>query len=498
MLNTHLNSMRMLTVAAAIGLLGAAVLTAPPSGTPTQTYIAQGASLAGVKAAVVAAGGEITHELGIIRAVGARLTPNQYENLRAATAVQRLYENRSAETAKKPNKNSTTADTHGTGSFKGYTEHPAQVGADRLHAEGLLGEGVTLAVLDSGLHSSNAITKNSSKRNRLLAHYDATTDRLLGKKNLSDKNGHGTHVTSIVADPSADGETSRFNGIAPDVSLLALKAFDENGQGSYADVIRGLDWLVANKDVYNIRVLNLSFSAPPQSHYWDDPLNQAVMAAWQAGIVVVASAGNTGPEPMTIGVPGNVPYVITVGAMTDNYTPDDPSDDTLASFSSVGPTVEGFVKSEVMAPGGHIHGMMDNFDRIAKDHPEFHDGGQYFTMSGTSQSAAVVSGVAALILQADPTLSPDDVKCRLMASATGARNEDGSPRYSILQQGSGLVDAYEAVYSTALGCANRGLDIAKDLAGDEHYAGLVRRDADGNYYFDVIEGQSMLWGDSML
>ena len=121
-------------------------------------------------------------------------------------------------------------------------------------------------------------------------------------------------------------------------------------QGSYLDVIRGIDWVVAHKDEYNIRVLNLSFSAPPQSYYWDDPLNQAVMQAWQAGIVVVAAAGNGGPDPMTVGVPGNVPYIITVGAMSDNYTPENPADDILASFSAAGPTVEGFVKPEVVAP----------------------------------------------------------------------------------------------------------------------------------------------------
>ena len=103
-------------------------------------------------------------------------------------------------------------------------------------------------------------------------------------------------------------------------------------------MIRGIDWVVANKDAYDIRVLNLSFSAAPRSNYWDDPLSQAVMAAWEAGIVVVASAGNTGPAPLTIGVPGNVPYVVTVGAMTDNYTPADPGDDVLASFSAAGPT----------------------------------------------------------------------------------------------------------------------------------------------------------------
>ena len=112
--------------------------------------------------------------------------------------------------------------------------------------------------------------------------------------------------------------------------LVVVKAFDADGQGGYADVIRGIDWIVQNKDVYGIRVLNMSLSAPPRSHYWDDPLNQAVMAAWEAGIVVVASAGNGGPDPMTIGVPGNVPYIITVGAMSDNFTPGDGSDDRAA------------------------------------------------------------------------------------------------------------------------------------------------------------------------
>ena len=86
-------------------------------------------------------------------------------------------------------------------------------------------------------------------------------------------------------------------------------------------MIRAIDWVVTNKNLqYAIRVLNLSLGAPARSRYWDDPLNKAVMRAWQSGIVVVVSAGNSGPLPQTVGVPGNVPYVITVGAMTDNYT----------------------------------------------------------------------------------------------------------------------------------------------------------------------------------
>ena len=124
------------------------------------------------------------------------------------------------------------------------------------------------------------------------------------------------------------------------------------------------------------------------------------MASWQAGIVVVASAGNTGPEPMSIGVPGNLPYVITVGAMTDNYTPDDPSDDAIANFSSSGPSVEGFVKPEMVAPGGHILGSMSWSERLAQAHEAFFDSGlSYFTMSGTS-SKGRCDGISAVIISA--------------------------------------------------------------------------------------------------
>jgi len=101
---------------------------------------------------------------------------------------------------------------------------------------------------------------------------------------------------------------------------------------------------------------------------------------------------------MSIGVPGNVPYIITVGAMTDSYTPYDGTDDTLASFSAAGPTYEGFVKPDLVAPGGHMLALMPTWVQIAEEHPEFHDGGSYFVMSGTSQAAAVVSGLAALLL----------------------------------------------------------------------------------------------------
>ena len=193
---------------------------------------------------------------------------------------------------------------------------------------------------------------------------------------VGDEHGHGTHIASVIANSSGaktdSGEVlGSYNGIAPDANLIVVKALDAEGRGSYLDVIRAIAFVIENKDELGIRILNISFGGTPMSHYWQDPMNQAVMAAWDAGIVVVVSSGNMGPEPMSITVPGNVPYVVTVGAMTDNYTPNDTTDDYLATFSSAGPTLEGFVKPEIIAPGGHMVGVMQKTSTIAQTHPEF-------------------------------------------------------------------------------------------------------------------------------
>jgi len=376
------------------------------------------------------------------------------------------------------------------------TYYPMLVGAEKVHAEGIKGDGVTVAIIDTGIWSSGGgkswIRKDRDDGSeRVKRAYDAIDDVDGDAPKAEDDNGHGSHVASVIASMrmanSGNGGVVS-NGVAPDADLVVVRAFDRDGQGTYLDVIRGIDWVVRNKDVYGIRVLNLSMSAPPRSHYRDDPLNQAVMAAWKAGIVVVASAGNSGPEAMTIGVPGNVPYVVTVGAMTNNYTPANPADDYLATFSSTGPTHEGFVKPELVAPGGRVLGLMNKKSRIPKDHPNFHDGDSYYYMSGTSQAAAIVSGVAALILDAQPGLTPDEVKCRLMAGARPATRPDGKLAYSIFQQGAGLIDAWASVHSTGSGCANQGLSIDADLAGTMHFGGRANQASDGSFYLMEMEG----------
>ncbi len=383
----------------------------------SQSVIVQGPDLDTVKRLVLEVGGTVTHELTIIRAVGAQMTAAQQDRLTALASDLKIYVDGTVETSGRGNdKTGDTVlldDDNGTDPYTGnewlweptvQTTPAAMLQADVLHQEGITGLGVTVAVLDTGLHDFAPVMYRDGQP-RVLGHYNATRNKVWNNPlRHSDGNGHGGHVNGLIVNRDVHGPTGTFYGLAPGADLVVVKAFDDQGQGTYSDVIAGIDWIVNNKDAYGIGVLNLSFSAPPRSHYWDDPLNQAVMAAWQAGIVVVASAGNLGPDPMTIGVPGNVPYVITVGAMTDNYTPDDASDDLLASFSSAGPTFEAFVKPEIVAPGGHVVSSMGWWTTIAEEHHEFHNGGDYFVMSGTSQAAAIVSGIAALAARGRPVV----------------------------------------------------------------------------------------------
>ncbi len=220
--------------------------------------------------------------------------------------------------------------------------------AEPVWAQNYRGAGIGIAVLDTGVKAYKELKKNSNDQDTgLISGWNAIEGKNDGRH---DKNGHGTLVASIIKN-SKRNANGKFYGVAPDATIIPIQVLGEDGSGSYTNVIAGIQWAIDNRIPYNIRVLNLSLSAPPQSYYWDDPLNQAVMRAWQAGIVVVTSTGNGGPNPMSIGVPGNNPYVITVGAITDAYTPLEWSDDYVPSFSAAGPTVEGFVKPDLVAPG---------------------------------------------------------------------------------------------------------------------------------------------------
>jgi serine protease AprX len=419
-----------------------------------QSYIVQGYQIDEVVKLIESRGGIVTSRLNVIEGVGALLSETAVTHLRQNNAITQII----------PNAPVRMADAQFA--LQGPLSQPTSdysevVGANAIWALGNTGAGVTVAVLDTGLDNNfPGINKNTSNGNRAIHREDFAPISVGGM----DNNGHGTHVTGIIAS-SRTGSDGNWNGIAPDVSLVSVRVLGEEGWGTYESVIQGIEWVIANKEVYSIDIMNLSLVAAPQSPYWADPLNQAVMVAWNEGIVVIAAAGNDGPDAMTIGVPGNNPYVISAGAFTDNFTPAAADDDYIPPFSAAGPTLDGFVKPDIIAPGAHMISTMQSNSWLAVNHAAYKVNGTHFMMAGTSQATAVTSGIAALMLAQDPTLTPDQVKYRIMRTAhVWTDPATGDAPYSIWQQGTGRVDATEAVLTdTGTLTANYGLDLQFDI-----------------------------------
>jgi serine protease AprX len=429
-----------------------------------QSYIVQGHEIEQVAKLVNRYGGEVTSRLPIISGVGALLSTEHAAQLKNETVVLSVTLNHPVTKA-------------GDDLPIPATDYPDAVGANVVWGAGVEGHGIAVAVVDTGIGNLQGLLRDTNaQKGRLVAWIDFVENL----PNPKDRNGHGSHVAAIIANTNI-GPDGQWNGVAPGINLVGVRVLNEEGWGTYERVIQGIQWVIDKKDVYNIKVMNLSLVSKAHSPYWADPLNQAVMAAWASGITVVAAAGNDGPHPMTIGVPGNNPYVITVGAFTDNYTLNDWRDDYLAPFSAAGPTLDGFVKPDLIAPGAHMVSLMNPETYTAINHPDNQVGELYFSIAGTSQAAGVVSGVAALMLQKHPTLIPDEVKFRLMVtSSPWIDMEEDRAIYSMWQQGAGRVNAPWAVFAEVDGSANKGMDINADLGGLTHYEGFS--------YYDSEEG----------
>jgi serine protease AprX len=479
-----------------------AVPGSAPAAATTQSYsyIVQGVSVNRVSQLVQKYGGSVTSQLEIIHAVGAVLSPAAVASLQAEPGVTavipnaqvQLTDNGKEEQEKEKDKNKDKnkgQDENGDKDRKNgaipSTDYPDVIGADLVWGQGVNGSGVTVAIVDTGLAEHPGLIRdiNGKTKARILGWKDFVDN----SKHMLDPNGHGTHVAGIIANTQV-GEDGEWDGVAPGVSLVGVRVLNDQGFGTYELVIQGIQWVIDHKAKYNIRVMNLSLVSPAQTPYWSDPLNQAVMQAWADGIVVVVAAGNGGPGPMTVGVPGNNPYVITVGAFTDNYTPNDWGDDYIAPFSAAGPTLDGFAKPDVVAPGAHmVSTMMRSSNILHNDLDNFIDP-LYFSMAGTSQAAAVVSGLSALALSNNTNLTPDQVKFRVMYTAyPWVDLSTTESLYSIWQQGAGRVNAPDAVFASMEGQANTGMDILGDLAGTVHYEGYS--------YYDETTGQFRLRGD---
>ena len=456
-------------------LLVSFTAVAPAPQSEMGSFIVRGTDLDAVANLITNYGGQVTSELNVINSLGAILPVRAVSKLRAEPEISAISSNASVEMTDN-GKDSNPAPA---------SDYPDLVGADLVWDAGVTGEGVTVAVVDTGLSNHPGLL--NKVKGVPLNRIAAWVDFVEGSNSPRDPHGHGTHIAGIIAN-AQEGPDDEWNGVAPGVRLVGVRVLDEFGFSDYEKVILGIQWVIDHKDEYNIRVMNLSLVSDAEVPYWFDPLNEAVMQAWANGITVVVAAGNGGAEPMTIGVPGNNPYVITVGAFTDNHTPEDWSDDYLAPFSAAGPTLDAFTKPDVLAPGAHMVSTIAKHSTLTEEHPESLLPHKYFWMAGTSQASAVVSGLAALTLAHNPDLTPDEVKYRLMVTALPWVNvETTEALYSMWQQGAGRVNGPDAVFADVAGTANAGLDIWADLAGDEHFEGWT--------YFDDASGEFRLRGE---
>jgi serine protease AprX len=239
-----------------------------------------------------------------------------------------------------------------------------------------------------------------------------------------------------------------------------VKVSNDDGSAMLNDVVAGLQWVLENKDAYNIQVVNLSLNSSVAESYHTSPLDAAVEILWFNKIVVVASAGNYGDG--AIYPPANDPFIITVGATDDKGT-NSISDDVIASFPAYGQTGDGVKKPDLVAPGKNITARLVNQNMgLAYAHPANKVGNDYFRMSGTSMAAPMVSAAAALLLQDEPGLTPDQVKYRLTATA----NKSWAG-YNATKSGAGYLDVYAAVRGTTTKNANTGVKPSQLLTTGE-------------------------------
>ncbi|HEU5451335.1 MAG TPA: S8 family peptidase [Terriglobales bacterium] len=399
------------------------------------------------------------------------------------------------------------------------------VNADIAQAAGYDGSGVGIAVVDSGIYAHDDLNAFGTNNQRVVY----SESFVPGDPGTSDAYGHGTHVAGIAAGNGTDsmsGYRFQYTGVAPNANIINLRVLDATGSGSDSSVIAALQRAIDLKTQYNIRVINLSVGRGIWESYQLDPLDQAVEQAWKAGIVVVVAAGNAGRDNSmhthgyaTITAPGNDPFAITVGAMS---APDGiRSNDVIASYSSKGPTlIDHIVKPDIVAPGNQITSLRAPNSTLVSDNTRYnvypcdvdltnkcgayYGPPQYFKLSGTSMASPVVAGAAALMIQKDPSLTPDLVKARLMKTAFkgfrayGASADATGNVYNnqadVFTYGAGYLDV-----NAALGNSDTGAGFA--LSPTAVYNSLTHTVTITNTTLSsnsVVWGSSVLWGNSVL
>lgn len=299
---------------------------------------------------------------------------------------------------------------------------------------GFTGKMVTIAILDTGVYPHGDLKYPT---NRIIAWADFINNKPLPY----DDNGHGTHVAGIIAGNGA-GSFGKYCGMAPDANLAVVKVLDQNGNGSLSAIIEGIDWCIRNREKYNIRVINLSFGGVAQDSYRTDILCRATSKAWENGIVVCTAAGNDGPEVGTVNTPGINPRIITVGNLDHRRTVIY-DDDRVHPTSSRGPTRDRVKKPDLLAPGTKVISL-----RL---------GGGYRSLSGTSMAVSLVSGAAALILEKEPKLQPDQVKRILLKDSRRLKSDYSEQGVGVINLEKILANPSSISYSKTTKTQNQGL-----------------------------------------
>ncbi|MEO5953532.1 MAG: S8 family peptidase, partial [Chloroflexia bacterium] len=398
-------------------------------------------------------GGTVTSQLNIINAFVAKIPAGSISrlaaagNIRAITPDAKVVDTSKEDYAKATE--ATEATDAGTNSNL-ISAYPQSTGATSLWNNNIQGQGVTVAVVDSGVNGLHEDLKGSNGASRVVVNkeFSPSTD-------THDGYGHGTHVAGIIGGNGARSNGG-YIGMAPKVNLINVKVGDDNGNLQESDVIAGLEWIYNNHTAQNIKVVNLSLTSSLFSVYHISPLDAAAEILWFNRIVVVVAAGNNGIAALN--PPANDPFVITVGAVDDKGTPGI-SDDTIPSYSAYGVVIGGvglgtLIKPDLVAPGTNIISTLASTKAVVyRDHAPNRVNNYYFRMSGTSMAAPVVAGAVALLLQDEPTLNPDQVKYRLKATAN---HNPLQWQYNLLKAGAGYLDIYAAVNSNTNQTANTG------------------------------------------
>ncbi len=425
--------------------------------------------------AVVGAGGTIGQPLPIVDGFAATVPAASIDDIARVAGIYTLTLNRTVRVAEGGNPSSPNS------------VYRKVVRADDVNAAGYSGQGVTVAVIDTGITEVADLSGRVVQvNNGGLFGGTSPCKNFSGEPTCDDTYGHGTFIAGILAGNGASS-AGKWKGVAPQAKVLSVKIAGETGSADVSTLLAAIQWVVSYKNDYNIKVLNLSLGTNGTQSYRTDPMNFAVQEAWEAGIVVVVAASNLGPEPGTISKPGDDPWVITVGA-TDDMGTNGLGDDELPNFSARGPTAaDGVAKPDLAAPGAHIISLRSPGSAVDTQFPNYVDGA-YRKGSGTSMSTAVATGTAALMLQRNPTWTPNRVKFAMTSTTRNAASDDP------MAVGSGLVDAYSATFSAPAGTANAGLDRSSGLGSLDASRGDVRVQADDQ---TIVSGlltlQLLLW-----